>query len=286
MNNQTKIIYENYIGKIEFSYDSPFWISTPSGMTSDEIEISETSGAMQVGTTITGQSVLPKKFTLDGVIFEPLVVNRKNLINIMAPQIPSTLTVIENNESWFLDVVPQKTPEIEDGIVAQNFQVTLYAAYPFWKTTEQYTSQLVGIVPLFQFPFDTSGSWSISEFTDNYFTEVENEGNSPIEFSITFSARSDVSNPELYHMGSDKFIKLNKSMIAGEVIVVSTKYGEKGVLCYDTNGNVSNGFKYLTIDSDLSMQLLPGNNLLRFDAGNRQGLSITVNAPKGVKSGV
>jgi hypothetical protein len=75
-------------------------------------------------------------------------------------------------------------------------------------------------------------------------------------------------------------------MIAGERVTVSTIYGHKGVVCTSASGEVSNGFKYLSVDSDLSMTLRPGSNLLRIDAVNREGLGVRIEAPEGVKSGV
>ena len=69
-------------------------------------------------------------------------------------------------------------------------------------------------------------------------------------------------------------------------MTVSTIYGHKGVVCTSASGEVSNGFKYLSVDSDLSMTLRPGSNLLRIDAVNREGLGVRIEAPEGVKSGV
>jgi hypothetical protein len=104
---------------------------------------------------------------------------------------------------------------------------------------------------------------------------------------VIFIARSALDSPELYHMDTGKKILINKSLIAGERVTVSTVYGRKGVTCISAGGEVSNGFKYLSLDSDLSMTLLPGPNLLRIDAAdNREGLSVRIEAPEGVRSGV
>lgn len=287
MNETTRFIYENSIGTITFAYDSPFWITEIDGISSVDIDISASRSVRQIGSSISEQSVQPKVIPIDGAIYEPLDANRAKLIDVIAPQQPATLTVIQGGESWYLDVVPQKTPNIMPGNGEQYFQMELYAAYPYWRTTASYASQIAGLIAMFKFPFFTGGNWWISKYSDSYFTTITNRGNVPIEFKVVFTARSELVNPELYHVDTQKKILIRKTMIAGERIVVSTIYGERGVVAISANGVVTNGFKLLSVDSDLDMSLLPGDNLLRIDAAqNREGLSVRIEAPEGVKSGV
>lgn len=287
MNETTIFVYENTIGTLTFAYDSPFWITELDGVSSVDIDISESRSTGQVGSSISEQSVQPKKLPIDGCIYDPLDANRAKLIDIIAPQIPATLTVIQGGESWYLDVVPTKTPSIMPGNGLQHFQMELYAAYPYWRTTASYATQIAGLIAMFKFPFFTGGNWWISRYSDSYFNTIVNKGNVPIEFNVVFAARSELVNPELYHVDTQKKILIRKTMIAGERIIVSTIYGQRGVVAISANGVVTNGFKYLSVDSDLDMSLIPGENLLRIDAAqNREGLSVRIEAPEGVKSGV
>ena len=287
MNENTVFLYENAIGAIRFAYDSPFWLEDIEGISSVEVDISQSRSNEQVGSSTTGRSVQPRIATLTGSIFEPLDINREQLIAVFAPKVPSTLTMIDNGESWYLDVEPLLTPDPTPGNGIQKFQARLHAAYPYWRTSAAYAKQVAGLTPLFKFPFSTGGKWWISKYSDNYFSTIENKGNVPVEFRVTFSARSALSHPEIYHVDTGRKIRINKSLTAGEKIIVSTVYGQKGVVCIGASGETSNGFKYLSIDSDLSMALMPGSNLLRIDAqSNREGLGVRVEAPEGVKSGV
>ena len=286
MNENTIFIYENTIGKLTFQYGGQMWITDVNGMSSVEIDIAESRSTMQIGSSITSQNVRPRSFTLDGAIFEPIARARERILNIIAPQIPATLTVKQGSESWYLDVVPEKTPEITAGNGVQFFQTRLRAAYPYWRTTASYATQIAGLGAMFEFPFNTGGSWWISRFSDSYFATIENQGNVPVEFRVTFTARAALDNPELLHVDTGKRIQIRKSMIAGEQVAVSTIYGQKGVICTSAAGDATNGFKYLSVDSDLAMALHPGSNLLRIDAVNREGLGVRIESPKGVKSGV
>lgn len=286
MNENTVFTYENTIGKLRFEYNSALWITDVDGMSSVEIDISASRSTMQTGASITGQSIKPRSFTMDGAIFEPIAYYRERVLNIMAPQIPATLTIEQNGEAWYLDVVPEKTPEITAGNGVQFFQVRLYAAYPYWRTTASYAKQVAGLIAMFKFPFYTGGAWWISRYSDSYFATIENRGNVPVEFRAVFAARAEIEDPELYHVEAGKRILIRKTMVAGERVVVSTIYGNKGVTCISPSGAITNGFKYLSVDSDLSMTINPGSNLLRIDATNREGLGVRIEAPEGVKSGV
>jgi hypothetical protein len=287
MNENTKFIYENVLGKLVFEHGSPLWVTDVDGVSSVEVEIFESRSAGQTGASMTAQSVRPRSFTVDGAIFEPISATRGFVLGVMAPGVPSTLTIVENGESWFLDVVPERTPEITPGNGVQFFQTKLRAEYPYWRTTEFYAVQMAGLEALFRFPFFTGGRWNVSRFSESYFKSVENSGNVPIDFKVTFSARAALENPELHHVDTGKQILIRKSMAAGEQVVVSTIYGEKGVVCVSSAGEKENGFKYLSIGSDLSMALVPGQNLLRIGASvNREGLGVRIEAPMGVKSGV
>lgn len=287
MNETTRFIYENSIGMVTFERDSSFWIAEIDGVSSVDVDISESRSVRQVGSTISEQSVQPRVIPVDGVIYDPLTANRRRLIDVIAPQVPATLTVLQGGESWYLDVVPQKTPNISPGNGLQNFQMELYAAYPYWRTTASYALQVSGLVAMFKFPFFTGGTWWISKYSDSYFSPVENKGNAPIEFQVVFTAQSQLTNPELYHVESRKKILIRKTMVTGEKVIVSTVYGERGVVAVSTSGVATNGFRLLSVDSDLDMALLPGENLLRIDAAqNREGLSVRIEAPEGVRSGV
>lgn len=288
MNQNTVFIYESATGTITFSYaEMQYWVTSFDGLSSVDVNIAEASSMGQAGTTIAAQVVKPRVLTLNGCLFEPLALARANLIKVIAPGLPATFTMVDGTESWYIDVVPRKTPEIDEGNGVQNFQLSLYAAYPYWRTTSWYATSLTGLIKRFAFPFYTGGTWFLSEQSVDYYRTIENSGNVPISPEIQFVARQSLSHPQILHLGTGKLILLEKAMEIGERFIVTTQYGTQGVVFVNQNGVASNGYKYLSDNSDLTLELLPGGNTLRFDAAeNRQNLNVWVNAPMGVRSGV
>ena len=135
--------------------------------------------------------------------------------------------------------------------------------------------------------YPLAGTWYISKYSDSLFTVVNNDGTAAMEFDVIFTAATEVTDPEFYHVERGTFIKINKVMAAGEKITVSTVYGRKGVTLQLPDGTQANGFKYLDVGSDLNMQMAPGTNTIRCDAANnREGLRVQVIMPKGVVPGI
>lgn len=287
MNQTTIFSYDNALGNITFSSSGKFWITEIDGVSGIEVSLSASQSAKQIGASLTSQSVQPRTILVDGCIFEPLAQNRQKLINIIAPQVASRLTVIDNGESWYLDVVPERTPEITPGNGVQDFQMRLYAQYPYWQTTEQQAIMLAGLHSMFKFPFFTGGRWWISRFSQEYVKDIYNSGNVPLEFDVLFIARAELSDPEIIHMGTGQVIRLQKTMAVGEKAVISTRYGQRGVVITHRDGTEENGLRYISLDSDMGMAMLPGHNTIRQDAGEgRSNLTARLYGPQGVKSGV
>ncbi len=286
MDRNTIFTYENSIGSLTFGMDTAFWLSDISGASSVQVEVTEARADEQYGAVLAGQSLAPRTLTLNGCIFEPLPEHRSQLLKIMAPLMPARLTKRDAQGSYWLEVVPLKTPEVSTGPGVQHFQAQLRASWPLWRNEERHRTTVAGLEPLFRFPFFTGGSWKLSEYTRSYYCNIPNDGNVPIPFQVVFTAEGRVDKPWLYHMGTRRQIRLEITLQAGQQVRVSTQPGSKGVWL-EANGQAENAFRYLSVDSDLSMVLLPGENLFRPGADQyRENLGASVIAPTGVISGV
>ena len=289
MNRNTLVTYTSGGKSITFFSRSgnPMWITSISGASGNDISISEAQGAGQTGSTIGSQSVQPRSLTVNGAVLRDAEANRRNILACVLPGASGRLTVAQGGESWYIEGVPKRTPDFSDGSIVQSFQFVLHCPYPYWRSTADGSARIAGLTRLFQFPCSLAGTWYISKYTESLFTVVKNEGAIAMEFEVIFTATSEVTDPELYHVERGTYIKLNKVMAAGETITVSTAYGRKGVTLRLADGTKANGFRYLEVGSDLDMQMDPGTNTLRSNAANnREGLTVQIIMPKGVVPGI
>ena len=91
---------------ITFSEDSDFWITSIDSLSSNNINISETQGVGQIGSTRSAQSVQPKDITISGTLFGDLKSNRRELIACISPLVPARFVIHEDGESWYLEGTP------------------------------------------------------------------------------------------------------------------------------------------------------------------------------------
>lgn len=290
MDERTIFSYESARGKIIFSYSGrSFWIDDVEDISAVTADVYTSKGVGQIGETVVSTVIQGRTFGVSGCIFDPLDNNRELLISAVAPGLPGTFTKTDpDGQSWYLDVIPKKTPAIEGGRGVQHFDMTLYAAYPYWRTAESLGEDIIGIVPKFMFPFNTGGTWYLSQRSEEYYKTIINDGNVPASVTVEFSATGAVTGPWILNSASGKRLFLSGlTMLPGEKAVISTLYGSRSVVIYESDGTRRNGYKYLSANSDLSFELMPGNNLITADAeAGRGALSVRVTAPRGVRSGV
>lgn len=92
---------------------------------------------------------------------------------------------------------------------------------------------------------------------------------------IEFRAIGAVTNPVLLNVDTREFIKLNISLVAGDVLTVSTGYGEKAVKL-NRGGTITDAFRYLDVDSSY-LQIAVGDNLFRYSAdANAENLEVSI----------
>lgn len=262
---------------INFSPSLNLAITNTEGLTSNYIEMSTSQGINQVGTTIQGQSVGDRTITIDGTIIGESVLYRKQLIDTITPLVGGQL-IFDNK--FYLTVVPENTPDISRHGVSANFQFILRAAYPYWRATSQSATSLSGMVAKFRFPVNY-GNPSTPDYhifgqriTLSY-QNVINNGNVPVPFVVKFHAVTALSNPKIVNMKTLQFIRINKSMVAGETITIDMMEGSLTITS-DENGVDESIFGYFDIDSQI-FKLQVGDNLIRVDADeNRDGLDCTI----------
>ena len=66
----------------------------------------------------------------------------------------------------------------------------------------------------------TAGTYRFGEVIQAQFINIHNDGQVPIPFTVKFYAVDEVVNPKLIDAATNKYLLLNKTMVAGEVVEV------------------------------------------------------------------
>ncbi|UYO62792.1 phage tail family protein [Acetobacterium wieringae] len=143
--------------------------------------------------------------------------------------------------------------------------IALSANDPFWRDLVEQREEIALWFGDFEFDLEITGEGiEMGHREPSLIVNCLNNGDLETGMRIEFKALASLTNPSLFNVHTREFIKINKTMAAGEVISVSTYFGNKQIIS-KLNGIESNVF--YTIDEDSSfLQLNKGDNLFRYNA--------------------
>ena len=160
--------------------------------------------------------------------------------------------------------------------IFEQFTVSLSCLNPFWREETETREDIATWIGGFEFPvpdgLELYDGWEIGYRQPSLIVNVYNSGDVKSGIRIEFRA---VTNPVLLNVDTREFIKLNISLVAGDVLTVSTGYGEKAVKL-NRSGTITDAFRYLDVDSSY-LQIAVGDNLFRYSAdANAENLEVSI----------
>lgn len=143
--------------------------------------------------------------------------------------------------------------------------IDLLANDPLWRDITEKRDEIALWIGDFSFPLQMMPTGiEIGHRSPSLIVNCYNGGDVESGMRIEFRALATLSNPSLFNVKTREYVKINKGMVAGEVLSVSTYFGDKRIT--DTlNGVETNAFNYIDVNSTF-LQLEQGDNLFRYDA--------------------
>lgn len=229
----------------------------------------------QIGVSITSTSLKERSITVTGWIIadtEEEMDERKQFLNrYFDPRYE--IDVMYKN--YFLRFVPDNTvkygtSEKENNDTIVQFQIKGTCADPLFSEINGSKETIAATIATFHFPLIMSTNLYERGLVFGYrqpslTAKVTNKGAVEVGMKIVFKAIGELTNPRLIDVDTREFVAIEKSMVAGEEIVINTNVGEKSIQGKIGNEDYSNYFMYKDLDSTW-LQLRLGDNLLRYDA--------------------
>lgn len=234
----------------------------------------------QIGVYVTGTSFETRSVTIQGWVIaenESMMTIRKTTLNrFFNPQQAVDLFY----KDYVLRFLPNtsirySTVIAENNEVICKFKVEGYCPDPLFGEQVESKVAAASTQAMFHFPLIISetpnppGGIIFGLRQPSLIFTVTNTGAVDVGMKIVFRANGTLTNPSLIEVNTQKFFKVNKTMVAGEEITIDTIIGEKKIEGY-LNGITSNYFKYRDLDSEW-LQLKVGDNLFRYDADQNVG---------------
>ena len=259
-NNLSKLFrYENENGdSIIFDYSGGYLINKPNGIDTLTVKMNEAQGIDQVGSTIQSVNVQSRPVNINGVLVgEFQAENKERLLSVVRPDLEGRLYADE----FYLNVRPTATPAIEDKPNFASFQFSLLAPYPYWQKDDSAHATLSSVEKGFKFPWNISRAYRFGSVAYAQFIKINNKGQVPVPFTVTFTALSAVTNPKIIDATTNKYLLLNKEMVAGEKVVIEITH-ERTFVTSSIDGECRGA---LDLQSNF-FRLKVGDNVLKPDA--------------------
>lgn len=234
----------------------------------------------QIGVYVTGTSLETRSVTIMGWVIantELQMTKRKSMLNnFFNPQ----QAVDMFYKDYVLRFLPNSSVKYSATVAENNevickFKMEGYCPDPLFAEREENKIAAASTIGMFHFPLVMTanpkppGGVIFGYRQPSLIVAISNQGSVSVGMRIVFKANGTLENPSIINVNTQKFFKVNKTMQAGEQIIIDTVIGEKkiqGIL----NGQTSNYFKYRDLDSEW-LQLTVGDNLFRYDADSDIG---------------
>jgi len=270
-----KLIYTNEQGlSAEISHLSFFFLNSVDGLGSIKNTIYTSKGILQDGVTVTGENLDVRDITITGSINatdkEEILKYKRKLMKVFNPKIDGTLRYELGDFIKEIDCKVETAPTFPyTDNRFKTFSIQLYCANPYWNDISETKEEIAQWIGSFEFDSInglelTSTGIEMGYREQSLIVNVINEGDVECGMRVEFKALASVVNPSILNVNTQEYIKINKTMEAGEVITVTTNYGNKKVQSY-LNGVTSNAFNYIDFESTF-LQLEVGDNLFRYNA--------------------
>ena len=188
-----------------------------------------------------------------------------DMYRIFAARSHGTMTFVGRLGSSTIDYIVQSCEIPPNQKPPMNGTAMLICTDPYFKALEGKSQIIAGSESVFKFPFtfpDTA--FFISRRFPSVFADIINDGEADTECTITFTANAQVVNPTLIDVATGDTAKLNFTMLAGDVITITTGKNNKKILL--TRGReVTNIFKY-SIYPFRFFTLAQGKNTFKYAA--------------------
>lgn len=262
-----KIVFTSNGKEMAFGKHSAYKIRSIQGLETSDITLTATENAGIDGATVTNRRLGPRHIDIvGGIPSGDREVYRETLVRFFNPANEGTAIIeycgrkrkvgylIENVDFGTLDSV-YKIPE---------FTVSLYCENPMLLSTSSYGRNIAAFIPQFSLPFKCTvekkqimGYQKISQSI-----LIANDGDKAVgaEFVVT-ATRGEVDSPTIRNETTGQYIKVMRKLFMGDTLQISTIPRQKEILI-----NGSNAITDMDRMSDLSLCIIPGDNVVEYDA--------------------
>jgi phage-related protein len=272
-----KLIFTNSRGESVALGDTfPYLIGAIEGLGAVNAVLQTQKAPYQDGVSYLDNSLEPRTLSIAVMIRaetrEQVMQRRSHLLRVFSPKLfLGTLRIEYDGIIREIPAISETAPAFPDdkentGAGWQKCLLTLFCPSPFFLDIYQESEEMVDWVGGLSFPL--SLPMMFAGRSSLLYKIIHNAGD--VDTPILFEFLGETTNPKVINRDTGEFIKVNRTLLQNEILIVSTEFGKKKVTLKNAvTGQETNAFGYIDLDSTF-FELKPGNNLISYeaDAGN------------------
>lgn len=182
---------------------------------------------------------------------------------------------------YYIEGKPSSSPiygvnEVENNVYFCRFMISIFCANPMFHKNTETKTVLTGDVGAFHFPFILEPTGYIMGTRINYLILiVENEGNAKIGGKIILESKGIVQNPIVENIYTGEKMKINKTLMPNETVIINTTDGATRGVTGIYNGVESDYLMYWDFENDW-IKFDPGSTVIGYSTENQSEASLNV----------
>lgn len=263
------LIYKNHKGDmITFTYKPPFLLSICDGFHETVGTVNSVSSAYGVGTTWNGTSIGQRDLTIKGTITDNIQENRLLLYDMFPLNSEGTLYYYEGDIERKITGLVEKVSIPEKKGFTRDFSISLVCPNPRFSALAATILSMATWTPAFKFKLVIPKNKGIKFGTKNTTSMGTTENTTEIDYGMTikFKANDTVKNPYLFNVTTRDIIQIEKTMSAGDQIIITTHIDNKNVIYKNAVTGEEENINYLIMYGSKYLQVPSGTNTFRSGA--------------------
>lgn len=263
------LIYKNHKGDmITFTYKPPFLLSICDGFHETVGTVNSVSSAYGVGTTWNGTSIGQRDLTIKGTITDNIQENRLLLYDMFPLNSEGTLYYYEGDIERKITCLVEKVSIPEKKGFTRDFSISLVCPNPRFSALAATILSMATWAPAFNFPLIIPENEGIQFGIKNTTSMGTTENTTEIDYGMTikFKANDTVKNPYLFNVTTRDIIQIEKTMSAGDKIIITTHIDNKNVIYKNAVTGEEENINYLIMYGSKYLQVPSGTNTFRSGA--------------------
>lgn len=263
------LIYKNHKGDmITFTYKPPFLLSICDGFHETVGTVNSVSSAYGVGTTWNGTSIGQRDLTIKGTITDNIQENRLLLYDMFPLNSEGTLYYYEGDIERKITCLVEKVSIPEKKGFTRDFSISLVCPNPRFSALAATILSMATWTPAFKFKLVIPKNKGIKFGTKNTTSMGTTENTTEIDYGMTikFKANDTVKNPYLFNVTTRDIIQIEKTMSAGDQIIITTHIDNKNIIYKNAVTGEEENINYLIMYGSKYLQVPSGTNTFRSGA--------------------